>query len=235
MIVVISTYNREPQYVHQTIASLLLADKLTKICLVIDGNKDDDYLKYYKNDLILKYFRNEKDNEFLENYKNHPGINYVRGNYNYCRCLQLISQFKDDDCVLLEDDVVCKEGWIKIFESSLAEIKDENPFLMSLRARKKYQYPEFRPIGKYVEEIIPYEEKPNVITFFSGNQAVYFSKNFQYGELIKFFLNEPYITCDIQTSKYLLTYGVKAYHTINGLFWHVGKVSGVGTENIEVF
>jgi hypothetical protein len=144
---VITTCDRQPEYVHQTIATLLLSEeKLEKIFLIIDGD-EGDYLKYYKNPLIVKYFHNDNDKRYFEQFVNHPEINRIRGSYNYCRCLYLIDKLKKD-CILIEDDVVVNSGWINQLNLCLSEINDLNPFLLSLRAKREYEHKTFKKIGK---------------------------------------------------------------------------------------
>jgi hypothetical protein len=55
--------------------------------------------------------------------------------------------------------------------------------------------------------------------------------------MIGFILKKPEEPYDIRMAKFLLTYNVKAYHSIVGLFCHVGKVTSIGTEEkqLEIF
>lgn len=105
---IISTVERKPTYLDQTLASLLLSDYHGDIHLMLDS--DRDFLPYQA-PRLRKYIRNS-----IEGWTNSK-----KATHNYCRCLSLFQEF-----IVCEDDLLFKYDWHEQFQACLDQIKTLN-------------------------------------------------------------------------------------------------------------
>ena len=156
---VIMTINRSPEYIHKTLASLLLSDplvhKLRGIHLVV-GGANVEYLNQYKHHKIIKIHPMS-----LEESK-HISDWIVRKKFchNYHRCLTIIAEDYSGLCIF-EDDIMFQDRFVEKMMAAVNEMENEHK------------------LDKYLLDLyLPYGFSPDV-SFGSGKLcAKYYPQNF---------------------------------------------------------
>lgn len=160
--IIISTVDREPEYIHQTLTRLLFSLKEKKeIHLVVDNPSYRNYSIY--KDFCKIYLNNEFD-ESLSALK--------KPKYNYIRCLRL-SYHLGGFNLILEDDVLLRPNWHEKLKSF--EMPDNEEWMLSLNCIQGIEssrgYEEFKaklnPQGILVTWCKPFGViyKPSVIPY----------------------------------------------------------------------
>jgi glycosyltransferase involved in cell wall biosynthesis len=121
--VIICTVDREPEYIHQTLARLLFTFSEKKdIHLVVDGSS---YKHYYAYKDFCRIYLNKVDERCDSNIK--------RAAVNYARCLNL-SRDMGGLNLILEDDVLLLPSW----QDKLRSIKiEDEKWVLSLNNLQK--------------------------------------------------------------------------------------------------
>jgi hypothetical protein len=121
--IAICTINREPNYVHQTLASMYMGGLTpnAQVGLYV-GNEDDSYVRCYghhRNVII----RPTPDEDWLEISGQSPSKRLC---YNYFRCL---SQATKNNVLLLEDDLQFADGWAVYLAAVVRALSSQRCFL----------------------------------------------------------------------------------------------------------
>jgi hypothetical protein len=121
LVLAIMTVDREPQYVHRTLASLFAADPLvhdvSSIHLVIDTD-DADYLQDYRHHAKLSFHPLRKaEHDRIGDWSRHR-----RFSHNYVRCLSLPIPDGGGICVC-EDDIVFRDLFVQRLLATVDELE----------------------------------------------------------------------------------------------------------------
>jgi glycosyltransferase involved in cell wall biosynthesis len=202
--IIISTIDREPEYIHQTLACLLFTLKEKKeIYLVVDGPSYKNY-EIYKN--YCKILLNKRSEE---------PVAHKRAKYNYIRCLEL-SRSLGGLNLIMEDDIVLLKGW----QDRIKEINLEGHWVLSLNCAQN-----FISLRGY-EEFIAVDCE--------NNKKMVWNKTFAviYGEsVLSFVINllkdDLDIPHDIMIGGFLSFSSVKIYETVPTIVEHIGNFSSI--------
>ena len=120
---VVMTVDREPQYVHQTLASMFAAEPLVhefpEVHLMI-GTSKSDYLGHYRHHRVLRLHPlPDAEQQAIEGWTPHR-----RFCHNYVRCLSLTIPDGGGICVC-EDDLVFRDGFLQRLLLAINEMEGE--------------------------------------------------------------------------------------------------------------
>lgn len=123
LVLAIMTVDRDPPYVHQTLASLFAADglvhELTSVHLVI-GTSDAQYLDNYRHHGGLSFHPlTEEEHEEIKSWGTHR-----RFCHNYVRCLSLPIPDGGGICVC-EDDIVFRDLFLQRLLQAIDEMEND--------------------------------------------------------------------------------------------------------------
>jgi hypothetical protein len=171
MEIIISTCNRTPAYIHQTLASFLLAGGST-VSIVMDS--EVDLLPEYSFPQLAKYC-SEADNLTPR----------MRAANNYFRCLLVARAFKD--VLICEDDIVFFHDTLKNLQSCIVEIEamiGSEPYVISL-SENHYLPHTVESLGKSFVRIHQ-EVRDSVLHLATPLAATYYSATFDKDDFLNF-------------------------------------------------
>jgi hypothetical protein len=120
----VMTVSRSPEYIHTTLASLLLSDPLAH-CLkglhLVVGSAEANYLKHYGHHCRMEvHVTDEQDCQRLQEWTPHR-----RFCFNYHRCLTILPADCHGICIC-EDDVIFRDHFVETLVAAINEIEQEN-------------------------------------------------------------------------------------------------------------
>lgn len=133
LVLAITTVDREPPYVHQTLASLFASDplvhELPAVHLVV-GTKNAEYLRHFRHHPNLRFYvLDDEEHERISKWTPHR-----RCCHNYVRCLSLPIPAGGGVCVV-EDDVIFRHGFLNDLLKAISEMENVGhlrPYALSL-------------------------------------------------------------------------------------------------------
>jgi len=221
LVLAVMTVDREPQYVHQTLASLLAADDLVHelgaVHLVI-GCSEACYLEVYRHHKMLVFHPlSVEEDAGIQDWSVHR-----RFCHNYVRCLSLPIP-EDGGICICEDDIVLRDSFLQRLLLTIHEMEDEaglRDYCLSLFADADFEANASFYRGRYY---------CSYGTGFHGTQCMYYPAPVaerlrdhiqQYG------VDEPTRPGDILIAE---LHGDRMYASSRSLADHIGSVStGLG-------
>lgn len=204
--IIISTVDREPEYIHQVLARLLfsLGSDKKNIYLMVDGPSYKHYSTY--KDYCTIYL-NEKNTD----------ITFKSARDNYVRCLEL-SYFLGGLNLILEDDILLVNDWYDKIKG--IELSNNEEWLLSLNCAQNFNslrgYEEFKAMDIEGSRMVwnkPFGViyKPDVLKF-----LIHMLKTYD--------LEIPH---DIMMGGFLSYSTVKVYECVPSLTEHLGEHSSI--------
>lgn len=132
---VIMTTNRQPEYIHQTLASLFMADEAVRELpvVIMVGSNDSSYLQHYiQHECLTIRTLEPSEWERIQAWSPHR-----RHAHNYHRCLTVPVSDCEGLCVC-EDDVVFRDGFV-------AQLRATSLELERLRGNRNYALAGYAP------------------------------------------------------------------------------------------
>lgn len=204
--IIISTVDREPEYIHQTLATLLFSLKEKReVYLVVDGlsyksfNCYKDYCR-----IILNKVEDVCDN------------NLKRAAVNYARCLSLSKQLGGFN-LILEDDIVLHPQWVDIIKN--IEINGDK-WVLSLNCMQN------STTNKGYEEFKTPAAEPDKQQVWCRTYAVIYSPKLLESlseDLLRIFFGFKVVSYDVCLGGYFLHNKISIYETVPGLVNHMGE------------
>jgi len=216
-----STVDRDPQYVHQTLASLFAADPLvhdvSSIHLVIDST-DAGYLQDYRHHTKLSFhpLRKAEDNRIAD------WTRHRRFSHNYVRCLSLPIPDEGGICVC-EDDIVFRDRFVQRLLATIDELEAHtgtDDYCLALFTDCDLEQSDSFYRGRY---FCSYGWP------FHGTQCMYYPRGV--AEIIREYLQEHGVDTFDDCGDLLIgkLYGDRMYASPRSLVDHIGIVStGLG-------
>jgi len=206
--IIISTVDRQPAYIHQTLASLALGSQCPEIHLVVDG-PSCSYQQNYAQTLKFHFNTSQEQNRMK------------RATENYARCLKLASEVSGKS-LILEDDVVLVKNWREIL-LGLKEPEEEN-WLLSLWNTNHEGKSE-----RGYEETLPIVDGENYLVW-GRSFGVIYSKPVLNDLFIESFLRMQLsrnydISYDLAVGALFYFSGWKTYECVPALVTHIGDNS----------
>jgi hypothetical protein len=231
LLIVIKTIDRDPQYIHQTLASLFTSDALLRRCgevVLLVGGEGTDYLRNYLHHRHIRVISlSDAEREQVSELK----ILKMRAAFNRRRSFSIPLRGQAG-MLILEDDVVFRDGFLRLLLQTLAELRSAFPleeFGLALFSPHDFErYKERHVHGRVCTYELP----------FSATQAVYYSAASLPGLAKQITLNclDVYrMPGDIAVGRHLRG---KLFATYRFLAQHIGEIStGLGgtSMNQDVF
>lgn len=237
LVIAVRTIHREPQYIHQTLASMFVSDDLvrrTGEVLLLIGNEADDYLSNYLHHThlrIMSLTRAQRQqfsalNE-LQDKLSPLDSNRQRFNFNFIRSLRLPLSGKLG-VLSCEDDVIFRENFLQSLLAAIHEVEEGHgisEYMLSLS-----QYYDFeRDSNAYLGKHFCRYSRP-----FYGTQAVFFPTSVA----AKFadYVDENGIGEGLRAGDILAGEFFKdtTFSTVRPLVQHIGEVStGLGGTSLD--
>lgn len=168
--IVIMTVRRSPEYVHKTLASLLLSDPLVHqvkgIHLVV-GSADVEYLSQYQHHKNIQIH----PMPFDDAEQSRDWVIHRKFCMNYYRCLTVPVQNCHGICIC-EDDIAFQDGFIELMLAALNELEQEHKqdaYLLNLYVTNDLAPDAGFITGKTIKKYIP--------TGFYGTQCIYYPQS----------------------------------------------------------
>jgi hypothetical protein len=217
----ILTVSREPQYIHQTLASLFAADPalhgLDKVWIMV-GSNDATYLRRYLHHRKLRIQPlSVKEYEQVRDWQIHRKFNH-----NYHRCLTVPMTGKRG-VIVCEDDIVVRDDFLTRTLDTIREMELEH----GLR-----QYALALYSGWDFENDASFYRGKRFCSYgfaFYGTQCIYYPKACA-AEVADFIYKHGVEVCEAPGDMLIKRfYGDKMYSSPRALAQHVGEVStGLG-------
>lgn len=208
MIICFVTAPRLPAYMHQTLASMLLADadaSSLRVKLILDAD-NDEFVEQYKHNGRVEVARN------LEAIRSVPTMQRVTLGFRRA----LLETHPDEELLIAEDDIVFRDGWLRSLRAAAAESRKRSGDRFLLSGYAAYEFSS-RPIAAYPAPTYYGNQLLYVPTSVRAPLAAYMAEH----------VNEE--NGDMLVKRYAHESGTPIWATVPSLVQHVGKVSGASS------
>lgn len=211
--IIISTVDRKPEYIHQTLASLAFSlGQRRNIHLMVDGESYNHCLMYSSYCKI-----------YLNKVEAYCDTGLKRAAVNYCRCLMLAEKLGGFN-LILEDDVLFHPDWVSILNK--VEIPRDD-WLLTLHAQ---QNKDVISEKGYEEFVVKKNTDPNLpqevwCKTFATIYAPKILNGLPQTMIKAFFLQKEMRPYDVVLGSMFLTMNIPIYECVPNLVKHLGKNS----------
>lgn len=210
MNLVFLTAPRTPLYLHQTLASMYLADpdaSCWNVWLLVDNAPDKSFIEGYLHNKRVNLLRTRPDDALLP-----TGQRIVT---NFARMLREMP--KDEPLVLAEDDIVFRDGWVDTLDVAVeaCEAQDDR-FILS-------GYACYWLTEKPVAKMSPFHEA------FYGAQLLYLPASIREDLADYMLAHKDQAFGDILIQRWAQDSMVPIFATVPSIVQHMGHVSGANT------